>query len=223
MIIIVCQLYSHFLRDIRCFICKLLLICWAEIEMHCILKKRGDGNMSTTEFHFIPSDRQRGCHGTWISIVWPSPCGWHSPSPLLFPEEQAPGVQCISATAGHAHGSGSSGTFGTPFICSFKIWLNGMGLDPRRHRNRLVRVKAECLIPLRTWRSRSYIDKGLPVTSNPPPGERRLSTHTYQNDLFFPPFSLASYQEHLCPNGSISIRLNTLLHIPGVQVAPFQF
>ncbi|KAK0141550.1 hypothetical protein N1851_021298 [Merluccius polli] len=33
---------------------------------------------------------------------------------------------------------------------------------------------------------------------------------------FFPPFSLASYQEHLRPNGSISIRLNTLLHIPGV-------
>ena len=33
---------------------------------------------------------------------------------------------------------------------------------------------------------------------------------------FPPPFSLASFQEYLRTNGSISTRLNTLLHIPGL-------
>lgn len=48
-----------------------------------------------------------------------------------------------------------------------QVWVNGLGLDPRRHQGRMVVASGKCLRSLKPWRSRAYLSSGVPLGSLP--------------------------------------------------------
>ncbi|XP_028297420.1 LOW QUALITY PROTEIN: uncharacterized protein LOC114459327 [Gouania willdenowi] len=44
----------------------------------------------------------------------------------------------------------------------FQVWMNSLHLDPSRHRHKVVRVSAQCLLTLPPWR-RAYLMSGVPM------------------------------------------------------------
>uniref|UniRef100_A0A0F8AKV3 Nuclear factor 1 C-type n=1 Tax=Larimichthys crocea TaxID=215358 RepID=A0A0F8AKV3_LARCR len=48
-----------------------------------------------------------------------------------------------------------------------EVWVNGLGLNPKRHQGRMVVVSSKCLQSLKPWRSRAYLSSGVPLGSLP--------------------------------------------------------
>ena len=44
-----------------------------------------------------------------------------------------------------------------------QVWINGLHLDPKWHKNRRIKVSPQCLLALQPWRNRSYFTQGVPM------------------------------------------------------------
>ncbi|TKS80442.1 hypothetical protein D9C73_013325 [Collichthys lucidus] len=55
---------------------------------------------------------------------------------------------------------------GTP-LRSLQVWVNGLGLDPKRHQGRMVVVPTRCLQSLKPWKSRAYLSSCVLLGSLP--------------------------------------------------------
>ncbi|KAE8293755.1 hypothetical protein D5F01_LYC06688 [Larimichthys crocea] len=62
---------------------------------------------------------------------------------------------------------GSYCEFHKELFSSQSVWVNGLGLNPKRHQGRMVVVSSKCLQSLKPWRSRAYLSSGVPLGSLP--------------------------------------------------------
>lgn len=48
-------------------------------------------------------------------------------------------------------------------LCPLQVWVNGLGLDPKRHQGRMVMVSGKCLQSLKPWRNRVHLSRCVPL------------------------------------------------------------
>lgn len=48
-----------------------------------------------------------------------------------------------------------------------QMWVNDLGLDPKRYQGRMVMVSGQCFQSLTPWRSRAYLSSCVPLNSLP--------------------------------------------------------
>lgn len=81
----------------------------------------------------------------------------HPPTSQSGQERQGSDIQSFPPTAGHAHSGISSNPAGPSVLHPFQVWLDGLNLDPKQHRNRPVTGTAQCPLSLHLWGNRSYL------------------------------------------------------------------